>query len=162
MISVDASTVMKELEEYLKETTRKLEHMVRGFAYQISQTAIENTPLGDANKYFELYQSREEYAGLEPVEGFARGSWQVSKTGQFVFQEYYTANSGDKALSLIKTSLGLYKLGQNLYIGNNAYYIDSLENGSSKEKAPLGIMQPTVDNILKSYQVDLKRLYNEG
>ena len=159
MISVDASTVMKELEEYLKETTRKLEHMVREFAYQISETAIRNTPLGDANKYFELYQSREE---LEPVEGFARGSWQVSKTGQFVFQEYYTASSGDKALSLIKTSLGLYKLGQNLYIGNNAYYIDSLENGSSKEQAPLGIMQPTVDNILKSYQVDLKRLYNEG
>ena len=150
---------MKELEEYLKETTRKLEHMVRGFAYQISQTAIENTPLGDANAYFSLYQAR---TVLQPKEGFARGSWQVNKTGQFSVQEYYGFESGDKALTLIKTDLQNYRLGENLYIGNKGYYIEALENNHSPQTNGLGIMQPTVDSILASYQVDLKRLYNEG
>jgi len=153
---------MKELEAYLKETTRKLENMVRGFAYEISKTAIENTPLGDVEQYLELYQSREQYAGLEPIAGFARGSWQVSKTGQFVFQEYYTASSGDKALDLIKTSMGLYKLGQTFYIGNNAYYIEALENGYSKVHAPLGIKAPTLDAVMKAYKADLKRYYDQG
>lgn len=153
---------MKELEEYLKETTRKLEHMVRGFAYQISLTAIDKTPLGDASPsspYFSLYQSR---TVLQPKEGFARGSWQVNKTGQFSVQEYYGFESGDQALTLIKTDLQNYRLGENLYIGNKGYYIQALENNHSQQTNGLGIMQPTLDNILASYQVDLKRLYNEG
>ena len=63
--------------------------MVRGFAYTISQTAIENTPIGDAEQYIKLYELRQGRTGLEPVEGFARGSWQVNTTGQFSMQAIY-------------------------------------------------------------------------
>ena len=159
MISLETSKIVSELEEYLKETTRKLESMVRGFAYHISQTAIANTPLGDANAYFSMYQARRI---LQPKEGFARGSWQVSETGQFVIQEFYTFSSGDQALSLIQTKLANYKLGETLYIGNKGYYIRSLENNSSPQTHGLGIMQPTLDNVMSTYQVDLKRLFDQG
>lgn len=152
---------MKELEAYLKETTRKFENMVRGFSYIISETAIENTPLGDANAYFSMYQSREQRLGLQAKEGFARGSWQVSSTGQFSVQEFYSFSSGDQALSLIKTNLNNYKLGDTVYIGNKGYYIEVLENGYSQQ-APLGIMKPTIESIVQTYKVDLKRLFDQG
>ena len=52
MISVDVSKVLEELKAYQQDTVRRLEKMVTGFAYIISKTAIENTPLGDAEEYF--------------------------------------------------------------------------------------------------------------
>jgi hypothetical protein len=162
MFSADVSKVIEELKAYQKDTVRRLENMVRGFSYIISQTAIENTPLGDAERYFALYQSREARLGLDPVEGFARGSWQVNKTGQFSIQEFYTVNSGSTALNLIKTNLSSYKLGDTLYIGNKGYYIKQLENNYSSQTNNLGIMQPTLDAILATYQVDLVRLFKEG
>ena len=58
MISADVSKVIEELKAYHQETVRKLTHMVREFSYIISKTAIENTPLGDAEEYFDLYQRR--------------------------------------------------------------------------------------------------------
>jgi len=161
LISVDASNVIADLEKYFIETTRKLEHMVRGFSYIISQTAIANTPIGNSEQYFKLYELRQIRLGLEPEEGFAKGSWQVSSNGQFSVQELYSVNSGSTALSLIKSDLAGYKLGQDVYIGNKGFYITQLNNGYSNQ-APLGIMQPTLETIMASYMVDLKRLFNEG
>jgi len=93
MLSLDASNTLSDLQKYFEEVTRKLEHMVRGFSYIISQHAIANTPLGDSERYFKLYQSRQIRFGLEPQEGFARGSWQVNSTGKFSIQEIYSVNS---------------------------------------------------------------------
>lgn len=162
MISVDVSKVLEELKAYHQDTVRRLENMVRGFAYIISQTAIENTPLGNAEEFFKLYELRQGRTGLQPVEGFARGSWQVSESGQFVVQEFYTANSGSTALSLIKSNLSSYKLGDQLFVGNKGFYIRLLENNYSSQTNNLGIMQPTLDSIMRTYQVDLVRLFKEG
>jgi len=159
MITLDVSKVLKELEDYHKDTVRRLENMVKGFSYQIAKTAIEKTPLGDATKYFEWYQSRKY---LEPEEGFARGSWQVNTSGQFSMQALYGANSGTEALSLVKSDLASYKLGQAVFVGNKGFYIKALENNYSSQTNNLGIMQPTLDNIMQTYQVDLVRLFKEG
>lgn len=162
MISVDVSTVLKELEAYHKDTVRRLEQMVRGFAYIVSKTAIENTPLGNAEEYFKLYELRQNRTGLEPLEGFARGSWQVNTSGQFSMQAIYGATSGSEALTLIKTDLENYKLGDTVYIGNKGFYIRLLENNYSSQTNNLGIMQPTLDSIMQTYQVDLVRLFRGG
>ena len=160
MISADVSKVLEELKAYHQETVRKLTHMVREFSYIISKTAIENTPLGDAEEYFDLYQRRlTDGSGLKPEAGWAKGSWQVNETGQFSIQQVYSAG---EALNLIKADLGSYKLGDTLYIGNTGYYIRLLENNSSKQTNNLGIMQPTLDSIMQTYKVDLPRLYKEG
>ena len=99
MISVDVSKVLEELKVYQQDTVRRLEKMVTGFAYIISKTAIENTPLGDAEEYFKLYELRQNRTGLEPTEGFARGSWQVNTTGQFSMQAIYGVDAGGQALA---------------------------------------------------------------
>lgn len=162
MISVDVSKVLEELKAYQQDTVRRLENMVRGFAYIISQTAIENTPLGNAEEFFKLYELRQGRTGLDPIEGFARGSWQVNTTGQFSMQAIYGANSGGEALTLIETDLANYKLGDTVYVGNRGFYIRLLENNYSSQTDNLGIMQPTLDSIMQTYQVDLVRLFREG
>lgn len=159
MISVDVSKVLEELKAYQQDTVRRLEKMVTGFAYIISKTAIANTPLGDAEEYFKLYELRQKRIGLEPTEGFARGSWQVNTSGEFSVQLVY---SGSEALSLIKTDLGSYRLGDTLYIGNRGFYIRELENNYSDQTQGMGIMQPTLDSIMQTYKVDLVRLFKEG
>lgn len=161
MITVNVDEVIKSLMAYKAEVDRKLTYMVKGFAYEITRTAISNTPIGDAAAHMALYLRRERLLGLQPEEGFAQGSWQVSTDGVFNVQEYYGTSSGGEALSLVKTSLNAYQLGQTLYIGNKGYYIRNLEGGSSNQ-APLGIMKPTTDHIVSTLQADLVRLYNQG
>jgi len=156
MITVDVSKVLEELKAYHQDTVRRLEKMVVGFSYEIAKTAIEKTPLGDAKKYFEWYQSRKY---LSPEEGFARGSWQANTSGDFSIQTIYGANSGSEALSLVKSDLTNYKLGESVFVGNKGFYIRQLENNYSSQTNNLGIMQPTLDSIMQTYQVDLVRLF---
>ena len=167
MIKVDVSKVLEELKSYRQDTVRRLENMVKGFSYIISKTAIENTPLGNASPeaeggYLEWYKLREIRTGLSPEEGFARGSWQVNTTGQFSMQALYGATSGTEALALVKTDIASYKLGQTVYVGNKGFYIRLLENNYSQQTNELGIMKPTLDSIMRTYQVDLVRLFKEG
>ena len=91
MISSNVDQILKELQEYHKDTVRRLENMVQGFAYIISKEAIANTPIGDSEEFFNLYQLRQGRLGLQPTEGFARGSWQVNTSGEFSIQELYTS-----------------------------------------------------------------------
>jgi len=162
MISVDVSKVLKELEQYHQDTIRRLKNMAVGFSYTIAKTAIEKTPLGDSETYFKLYELRQGRTGLEPTEGFARGSWQVNTSGQFSIQTIYGATSGSEALALVKSDLANYKLGDSVFIGNKGFYIRQLENNYSNQTNNLGIMQPTLDSIMQTYQVDLVRLFKEG
>ena len=162
MISADVAKVLEELKAYHADTIRRMENMVRGFAYIISRTAIENTPLGNAEEYFKLYELRQNRTGLQAEEGFARGSWQANTTGQFSMQAIYGANSGTEALSMVKSDLGSYKLGDTVFVGNKGFYIRLLENNYSSQTNELGIMQPTLDSIMRTYQVDLPRLFREG
>lgn len=164
MITVDISKVLEELKKYQEEVDRKLKYMVIQFSYLISSEAIKNTPLGNAaptdqGGNLPWYLRREELTGLQPIEGFAQGSWQVNTSGQFNVQEIY---SGSEALSLIRGSISNYRLGQTVYIGNTAYYFQQLENNYSEQTQGLGIVKPTLDAITATYQVDLKRLFDEG
>lgn len=162
MISTDISKVLEELKAYHQDAIRRMENMAKGFAYIISKTAIENTPIGNAEQHFKLYELRQGRTGLKPEEGFARGSWQVNTTGQFSLQAIYGVNSGTEALTVIKTDLESYKIGDTLYVGNKGFYIRLLENNYSSQTNNLGIMSPTLDSIMQTYQVDLVRLFKEG
>ena len=162
MITVDFEKTLRDLENYHKEVKRKLEFMVVGFSYLVAETAISKTPLGDARVYASWYLDRKIETGLRDEEGFAQGSWQVSTTGEFKRQEHYGSSAGDQALGLIKPAMNNYQLGQPVYIGNNAYYIGNLENNYSPQTFGLGIVAPTTAQIMATYQVELKRLFEKG
>lgn len=162
MISVDSTALSKDLEQFYKDVVRKLENMVRGFAYEITLTAIDKTPLGNAEAYMKLYQRREKAYGLAPIEGLARGGWQVSLDGTLDFQQLYGSNSGNTAGAAAKIHMMNYQLGQQVIIGNEGPYIQALEQNYSDQTAGLGIMQPTLDSIMAVQRVNLQRYYDQG
>jgi hypothetical protein len=154
MISADVSKTLESLKKAHAEIVRRMENMVRGFAYEFAMTAISNTPLGDDIKYESLYKAR---TYLQPEAGFAQGSWQVSYTGSLQMQDVY---SGSEALSIVKSKMQSYKLGQSFTIGNTGPYINMLENGYS-DQAPTGIVRPTVDQVMNAYKINLLRYYKQ-
>ena len=164
MIVSSNSTKFLESFKKVQETfERKLNSVVRGFAYSISEEAIKHTPLGNAKQYKKLYKKRQQLLGLDPEEGFARGSWQVSTDGQFTVQSLYGIDSGSRSLALVSAKLsGMTINNTKIYIGNRGYYIGMLEANHSQQTMGLGIMKPTQAMVLSSFAIDVKALYEKG
>ena len=154
MISADVSKTLESLKKAHAKIVRRLENMVRGFAYEFAMTAVSNTPLGDDKKYFKLYQRR---TYLQPIAGFAQGSWQYSESGNLPQQDIY---SGSAALAGIESKLASYKLGASFTIGNTGPYIINLEHGYS-DKAPEGISGPTIGQVMAAHKINLLRYYQQ-
>lgn len=159
-ISINADALVKQLENLFQETVSKMENMVRGWAYEVSLTAIGKTPLGDNSPEpignYESYALREQEYGLKPIPGLARGGWQAKPSGGLVFQEIYDPN---QALSGVKSSMASYKLGQDVWIGNKGPYITALENNWSPQTNGEGIMKPTLQSIEVVYKSDFTKYY---
>ena len=162
MITVDSKALVKDLQQFYLDTVRKLENMVRGFSYEIAMTAINNTPIGDAQEYRGLYLRRERAYGLRPIEGLAKGGWQITNDGSLGFQQFYGQDSGKQALDSSKGNMLDYKLGQTVLVGNFGPYIQLLENNYSPQTNNEGIMTPTLDSIMAVQRTELQRYYNQG
>ena len=162
MITSNSTAFAKSFEAVQKQIEQKLKNVVRGFAYKVTYEAIQNTPLGNSEQYFKMYERRQTLLGLNPEEGFARGSWQANQSGQFTIQSIYGVSSGSEAYSVVKTSLGNITLGETVYIGFRCPYIKLLEANHSPQTDNLGIMKPTQAAVMASYAIDIKKLYQEG
>lgn len=158
-ISCDTSKLEQSLKKFHEEAVRKLEGMVQKFSYIVAWTAIDNTPLGDSIKWEKLYLRREKAIGLEPVEGFAKGSWRVSMDGTLEMQTLYGENSDEMAASIIKGDLESYKLGETVMISNFGPYIMELEKNFDKYGKKHPIVQPTMDSVYRTYQLSLDDYY---
>ena len=156
MITADVSKLIEQLNQYHLDAVKRMENMVRGFTYEFAMIAIDNTPLGDDEKYAALYKRR---TYLQPIAGFAQGSWQVpvDMKGSLDQQDLY---SGSAALSAIKTHMLNYTLGETFVLGNTGPYITQLNEGYS-DQAPEGITKPTRDQMLAAYKVNLLRYYKQ-
>ena len=158
-ITLDTSALLKELQQYHTDAIRKMEFMVRSFSYKLTMRAIENTPLGDSDKFAKYYKAR---TYLPQEEGIARGNWQFSINDVFNLQLISGEASGNEALDHEKSQAMVYKLGDTFYIGNAAPYISALEADHSIQTSGKGIMQPTMDDITGAYSADFQYYYNRG
>lgn len=159
-IKADTTALEMSLMKAAGTIALRLKQMVTGFSYEFTLTAIQNTPLGDARTHMARYIKRYNETGLSPIEGFARGSWQIDFDGNIQMQRpLYGPDSGQVAGSAAKINLMNYNLGQKVYIANIGPYIIELENGYS-DQASDGIMKPTMEQVLSSYKIDLKRHYS--
>lgn len=167
MITCDSSKLLNDLKDFHKEATRRLKSMVMDFSSTVTSVVIDKTPLGSAEVYPKFYDKRltdpawQSY-GLQPVEGFAKGSWRISTDGSINVQELYTSGSGDVALGLADDAVENYKLGDTVTISNKGPYIDKLESNYSEQTNGEGIMQPTVNEILFIHQLDLADYYKNS
>lgn len=162
MITVDSTALVKDLQAAYLEIVRRMENMVRGFAYEVALTAINQTPIGDSEAYRKLYLRREKTYGLAPIEGLAKGGWQVSLDGSLDFQQLYGQASGNTAASAARIGMMNYSLGQTVLIGNTGPYIGLLEQNYSLQTNGEGIMKPTLDSIMAVHRVELLKYYKQG
>ncbi len=158
-ITCNSSELEDSLKKFHEEAVRKMEGMVQKFSHIVALTAIDNTPIGDSIKWQSLYLYRYENIGLEPIEGFAKGSWRVSMDGTLEMQTLYGQNSDEQAASLIKQDLVQYKLGETVMISNFGPYILNLENNFQKYNKQQPIIQPTLESIYRTYQLSLDDYY---
>lgn len=158
-VTCDTSKLEQSLKKFHEEAVRKMQGMVRKFSHIVAWTAIDNTPLGDSIEWEALYKLRYESIGLEPIEGFAKGSWRVSTDGTLEMQTLYGQDSDEMAASLIESDLMAYKLGETVMISNFGPYIVDLENNFMKYNKQQPIMQPTLASIYRTYQLSLDDYY---
>lgn len=165
MLEVNADDLLKDLEKYLAETTRKLENMVRGFAYEVTLAASDNTPVGDYeslftnHRYAAYYHKRADEYGIPVDVGFHAGAWSANTDGNFDFTSViYDRNDVGR---FAKQGLAAYKLGETVYIGAEGPAFEALEAGSSQQSLD-GIVAPTLRQIEASYKVDLQRYFKQG
>jgi hypothetical protein len=158
-VSCDTSKLEENLNKFHEEAVRKMQGMVQKFSHIVAWTAIDNTPIGDSLKWEDLYQKRYDEIGLEPIEGFAKGSWRVSMDGTLEMQTLYGQDSDEMAASLIKQDLSQYKLGETVMISNFGPYIVELEKNFTRYNKQQPIMQPTLESIYRTYQLSLDDYY---
>jgi hypothetical protein len=158
-VSCDTSKLEENLKKFHEEAVRKMQGMVQKFSHIVAWTAIDNTPIGDSLKWEDLYQKRYDEIGLEPIEGFAKGSWRVSMDGTLEMQTLYGQDSDEMAASLIKQDLNQYKLGETVMISNFGPYIVELEKNFTRYNKQQPIMQPTLESIYRTYQLSLDDYY---
>lgn len=150
-----------------QEIARKLEGMVRRFVHIITMTAIDYTPIGSSVNYAEWYAMRRtnpnwQSYGLEPIEGFAKGSWRVDMDAVLSIQEYYGQSSEKQASDRALKDLNDYKLGNTIMISNMGPYIQQLDNNYSKQTHGQGILQHTIDSTMRTYQLHLDDYYQKA
>lgn len=167
MIKANTEELLQSLEKFRVENQNKMKSMVRSFAMAVFDIAISNTPLGDSVTNFNLYQKRvyepnwQSY-GLEPVEGFARGSWRISLDGSKQMQEFYGLSAAEFAMGKANANVRSYNLGDTVTISNYGPYISDLERNSSKQTQGQGIVAPTIDSVLRIASVSVKNFYDRG
>lgn len=171
MIVAKADDTIKSIEKAQETITNKLESMVRSFAINFSESAIDNTPIGDAkNDVKKLYTKRAKKYGVLPEEGLAKGNWQISlNSNNAEFKANYGKSSDARSLQSIVSEIMHYKLGDNISLINPLGYVKLIEqsgaNGDPHSKqAPQGIATPTMTEITNLYKGTalLKEYYDES
>lgn len=176
MIVVDARECAKQVKDFAEKSKLNLHKMVERFALHLAQTASNNTPIGDAeeiadwyasgmkkstaSKYVQYYIQRKKDFGIGIQVGYHRGAWEYSESGQFTFDREIKFME-NKLTEIVSDFSANYKLGDTFYIGATGPGYSALEKGSSKQ-APLGIIKPTVDEVVQAYSANLQHFYRSN
>lgn len=165
-IGVDASELLKSLEEAKQKIKNKLEFMVQEVVYDaLAVPAIDITPYGDLEKFYSLYEYRNKTFRLPMAAGLAKGGWSINfniNPNYGSGSEYVDTASGSLSKSRIQSQLDQYKLGNIINLYNATSYVSFNFNGKSLEsgyspQAPQGIRIPTIDAFMGLYKGVMQR-----
>lgn len=170
MVTAEVDKTLDSLDTALKDITRGLEAMVERFAVETAYVAIDQTPLGDAEKNAGFYKLNSRARYLPAEAGYAKGGWVLSLSTPSTIE--FPDQALDISASNIKQSIRAksqgYKLGQDIFITNNVPYVSqdgwtmdrflSLESGYS-DQAPFGIRRPTVNIVVNILNKNLTQYY---
>jgi hypothetical protein len=162
-ISADAKPVVDSLEKIKANIAEKLKNMVVKTSGALVTIASDNTPVGDQDRidqggaYAEAYFQRQDMYGIDPTVGFHSGAWVVRSKPDSDFDPtiYEQEETVGEAYQSAKS---IYNIGEDIYIVGKGPAYQFLETGGSP-KAPMGIVQPTIDQIVDVFRVNVKSYY---
>lgn len=158
--------LLQELDAYYKDTIRRSRNMVSQFAYWVTIAASNSTPLGDSERislnegaYYNFYKMRNERFGIDIEPGFHSGAWKFSRSNSFAFDPtiFTEEQAAGQILQDAKAEFGANR--KVFYIGAKGPGYAALENGSSPQSYPDGIIKPTLAQIQTVYSLDLATYY---
>lgn len=131
MLRFNAELLNKDLKKFKDVFEEGLKEVIRTFVQDVVEEIAYNTPIGNAQDQLGLYRLRNKYNNrLQPKEGLAANNWRVSTSSAAtgIVQKYGnpTASIGVDAYNKLST----YKLGQTVYIVNNAPHIEQVLTGN--------------------------------
>ena len=161
-VNVDVSKIIQELTAYKAQVEESLKRMVVTFAYNVTLSASEHTPIGDEERieadegYRKFYFDRMETYGIPMRPGFHKGAWTYAEGSDEV--DIDSVIYPDAASNVKSYTQRRYKVGDTFYItgvGPGYTYLNSGENW----QAPQGIIKPTEDDIVNIYSLNLLNYY---
>lgn len=116
-----------DIKRFASKTTKAHDEIARGTTIALFNAVIQDTPV---------------------LDGRLRGDWQTS-VGQPATDENGRVDTVGSASMAEVTANTPQGAGQETYLTNNMPYCEKIENGSSKEKAPQGMVRRNVDRFQK-------------
>ena len=124
-----------DIKRFAAKTTKAHDEIARGTTIALFNAVIQDTPV---------------------LDGRLRGDWQTS-VGQPATDENGRVDTVGSASMAEVTANTPQGAGQETYLTNNMPYCEKFENGSSKEKAPQGMVRRNVDRFQKLIDEQARR-----
>ena len=157
MLTVDTSEFDKSVDTYIELLTQALKNSVTQVMYGTATAIVENTPVGDNEKYFELYKMRQEAEGWEPDPGMLMANWYFELNAtDGLFDSGARDETGDLVTRSIREVMQNYKIGDPILVANETPYATDIEGGQSKQQAPQGMLKPVELALLDIYKIQFK------
>ena len=161
MVTVDTVDLEKSIDTYVDLLTKALKNSVTQVMYGTASAIVENTPVGDNEKYFERYQQRQLDEGWEPTPGMLMANWYFELNAtDGLFDSSARDESGDHVTNSIRDVMMQYKIGDSILVTNETPYAPNIEGGQSKEKQPQGMLRPIEAALLDIYKIQFKDFLN--
>ena len=164
-ISSNVKEVIADLKKIAEDNRERLTYMVITAASDIASIASDETPIAPVDWenrawYVDTYAKRLEQHQIEKKPGFHKGAWVYSPYPSFDLEREIQPfeNVGGQVTADMNYA---YNLGDGFYIGAKGPGFAGIESGYSPN-APQGVMQPTVDQIVELYKVNLAMYYKRG
>lgn len=157
MLSVDTEDFEKSVDEYSKLLTNALVSSVKSVMVGTANALVENTPVGDVNKYYELYYERWLNEEWDMTAGMLMANWWVELNSDNAgFDSDARDTDGSEVKKRMQDAMNEFKLGDYILVDNETPYAENIEGGQSKEKHPRGMKEPTVEALMNIYKIQFK------
>ena len=163
MITADLSAVIRELQDHVIDTRRRLENVVAGFAYEFVLALGEHTPVGSEialntnRKYRWFYEQRQSTYGIPMEVGYHSSQWKVSPSPHISGDTMITTPQ-DAADHAQYNASQYITLGSTFYIGHNTPGMEALDAGYSSQTTD--ITGPSLTQVMQAYSIDVVKYYN--
>lgn len=157
MLSVDTEDFEKSVDEYSKLLTNALVSSVKSVMVGTANALVENTPVGDVDRYFELYQQRYDREDWDMEAGMLMANWWIElNSDNTLFDSDARDEDGSTVKLRMQDAMNEFKLGDYILVDNETPYAENIEGGQSKEKHPRGMKEPTVEALMNIYKIQFK------